>query len=238
MKKIFFLISISFALVSSSCSYLQSQTSNSSLNAQEFSDKIKRSSDASIVDVRTPEEFDKGHLVNAKNVDWNGDNFETDIEALDKNKPVFVYCLSGGRSSSAVNKMHALGFTEIYELKGGIMKWRAANLPEEAKIKSAGMTTAQFENLITSEKLVLVDFYADWCAPCKKMKPYLEEISNEMHDKVMVIRINADENQEICSMLKIDALPVLQLYKAKQQVWNNEGFISKDDVVKVIQSKK
>ena len=238
MKKFNFPLLVAFFLTVSSCSYIQSQTSNTTLNAQDFSDKIKQLPEATIVDVRTPEEFDKGHLINAKNVDWNNDNFEDQITILDKNKPVLVYCLSGGRSSSAAAKMRVMGFSDIYELKGGIMKWRAANLPEIAKTLSAGMSQTQFANLTKSDKLVLVDFFADWCAPCKKMKPYLEEISNDMHDKVLVIRINADENQEICKALKIDALPVLQLYKANTLVWKNEGFISKEEVVKVLQTQK
>ena len=78
---------------------------------------------------------------------------------------------------------------------------------------------------------MLVDFYADWCGPCKKMKPYLEEIASDMKDKVMVVRINADDNQGLCKELKIDALPVLQLYKNKTLSWNYSGFIGKDSVV-------
>jgi thioredoxin len=77
-----------------------------------------------------------------------------------------------------------------------------------------------------------VDFYADWCAPCKKMKPYLDEISTEMADKVVVLRINADDNKQLCKDLKIDALPVLHVYKNAVKTWTNVGFIEKADVVK------
>ena len=66
------------------------------------------------------------------------------------------------------------------------------------------------------------------------MKPYLEEISKEMSDKVVVIRINADENKSLCKELKIDGLPVLQLYKGQQLTWSNTGYIEKADVVKKI----
>ena len=103
---------------------------------------------------------------------------------------------------------------------------------ENTKAKSAGMTKQQFDALLISDKLVLIDFYADWCGPCKKMKPYLEEISKEMSDKVVVIRINADDNQALCKELKIDALPVLQVYKNKTMTWSNVGMIEKADVVK------
>jgi thioredoxin-like negative regulator of GroEL len=63
------------------------------------------------------------------------------------------------------------------------------------------------------------------------MKPYLEEISKDMADKVVVIRINADDNQALCKELKIDALPVLQLYKNKALIWVNSGFIEKEIIL-------
>jgi thioredoxin len=94
------------------------------------------------------------------------------------------------------------------------------------------MTLADFTKLTNSNKIVLVDFYADWCGPCKKMKPYLEEISKDMADKVEVVRINSDDNQELCKLLNIDALPTLQVYKKNKMTWSNIGFIEKAEVVK------
>ena len=130
--------------------------------------------------------------------------------------------------------MRASGFKEVYEMEGGIMKWRGANLPEMTANTEAstGMTKQQFEEMLNSDKMVLIDFYADWCAPCLKMKPYLDEITKDMADKVVVIRVNADDNQALCKELQIDALPVLQLYKNKTLVWTNVGFIEKVDVIK------
>ena len=225
------------SILFNSCSNGQTQTTDTNLSATEFSVKIKEMPTAPVLDVRTPEEFSKGHLQNALNYNWNGSDFQKQISTLDKSKPVFVYCLSGGRSSSAANQMRSDGFKEVYELNGGIMKWRAANLPETTAntTASTGMSKQQFDALLTSDKLVLIDFYADWCAPCKKMKPYLDEISKDMADKVVVIRINADDNQQLCKELKIDALPVLQLYKNKTMTWTNTGYISKGDVLKQLE---
>ena len=225
------------ALLLNSCNIGQTQNTQTNLSATEFADKIKELPNATIIDVRTPDEFSKGHLVNANNYDWNGDEFEKQIAPLDKSKPIFVYCLSGGRSSSAASKMRSDGFKTVFELDGGIMKWRGANLPEttDNTVTSKGMSKMQFDALLNSDKLVLIDFYADWCAPCKKMKPYLDEISKDMADKVIVIRINADDNQALFKELKIDALPVLQLYKNKTLTWTNTGFIDKAEVVKQLQ---
>jgi thioredoxin 1 len=225
------------AILFNSCSSGQTNGIKTNLSATEFADKIKELPTAKLIDVRTPDEFSKGHLANANNYDWNGTEFDNQIALLDKSEPVFVYCLSGGRSSSAANKMRSDGFTQVYEMDGGIMKWRGENLPEttDNAVVSNGMSKQQFDALLISDKLVLIDFYADWCAPCNKMKPYLEEISNDMADKVVVIRINADDNKALCKELKIDALPVLQLYKNKTLSWTNIGFIEKAEVVKQLQ---
>lgn len=88
-----------------------------------FFEKIKRTPNEQLIDVRTPEEFATQKIENAKNINLNGSDFESKIALLDKKKPVLVYCKAGGRSSIAVKKMAELGFTEIYELEGGILNW-------------------------------------------------------------------------------------------------------------------
>ncbi len=237
MKKYIVIGLATFAILLNSCTNSQSQNTKTNLLASEFSEKIKAMPTVPIIDVRTPEEFSKGHLPNAKNIDWRGNDFDKQVASLDKTKPVFVYCLSGGRSSSAASAMRASGFKEVYELDGGIMKWRGANLPETTAntVASTGMNKQQFEAMLNSDKMVLIDFYADWCAPCLKMKPYLDEITKDMADKVVVMRVNADDNQALCKELQIDALPVLQLYKNKTLTWSNVGFIEKADVLKKLQ---
>ncbi|MBS1685114.1 MAG: thioredoxin fold domain-containing protein [Bacteroidetes bacterium] len=238
MKKNFLFLSILTGILLYSCSQSQATGSGGELNVTDFAAKVKQLPDAPILDVRTPGEYEKGHLDKAKNIDWNGSDFDTQITGLDKSKPVLVYCLSGGRSGAAAAHMREAGFKEVYEMAGGIMKWRAADLPlvtGNAPAKATGMTQEQFAAMVKSDKLVLVDFYADWCAPCQKMKPYLMEIKDDMKDKVEVVRINADDNQTLCKDLKIDALPVLQLYRAGQLTWTNQGYISKEEVVKKLQ---
>jgi thioredoxin 1 len=237
MKKTMVFLTLLTAFILNSCSgnAQQGQTANYNLDAVGFAEKINEVPTAPVVDVRTPEEFSNGHLRNAKNIDWNGSEFEAGIETLNKENPVFVYCLSGGRSHAAAEKMRSLGFKSVYELDGGIMKWRAANLPEE-NANNAGMTTAEFEKLLDIDKKVLIDFYAAWCAPCKKMAPYLEEMKTEMADSVVIIRIDADNNQALAKSLNIDALPNLLLYKNKQIVWKNTGFIEKEALIKNIRT--
>ncbi|MBZ0206182.1 MAG: thioredoxin fold domain-containing protein [Flavobacteriales bacterium] len=203
------------------------------LNAQEFQQKIKELPKATLLDVRTPQEFANGHLAHALNWDWNNREFKKQVAQLDKTEPLLVYCLSGGRSGAAMKALERNGFQEVYELKGGIMKWRSAGLPETTGTATAtsGMTKAEFDALTANDKVVLVDFYADWCAPCKRMKPYLDEISKDMADRVVVVRIDADANSELCKAMGVDALPVLHVYKNKQLTWQNTGYIGKERVV-------
>jgi thioredoxin 1 len=234
MTKYLSIILATIAIVFNSCTNGQSTPSGPSIPAIAFSKKISELPDAPVIDVRTPREFSQGHLNNAINYDISTSEFNTKIASIDKSKPVLVYCLTGSRSTYAVRYMQSIGFKEVYELNGGIIKWRAASLPETTvnALASTGMSKQQFDNLLVTDKLVLIDYYADWCAPCKKMKPYLDEISRDMADKVVVVRINADENRALCKELKIDAIPVLQIYKNKTLIWTNTGFIEKEAVVK------
>lgn len=205
-----------------------------SLTVKEFYQKIDTDKDVQLVDVRTPVEFLNGHLLNAMNIDWKADDFEEKSRALDKSKPVFVYCMSGPRSTAASTKLQEMGFENVYVMEGGMMKWRNADLPEIEKSASAGMTVEHYNSLLKSETLVLVDFYAEWCAPCRRMEPYLKKIASEMPDKVKIIRINADENTELCKELNVSALPVLKLYKNNNVIWENLGFVEELEVQKQI----
>jgi rhodanese-related sulfurtransferase len=72
-----------------------------------------------LVDVRTPQEYNQGHYPNAQNIDYLNNSFRTEIQKLDKTKPIAIYCKSGNRSSQAMEVMKQLGFVEIYELRGG-----------------------------------------------------------------------------------------------------------------------
>lgn len=76
-----------------------------------------------LIDVRTPEEFQEGHLENARNMNYYDDDFKEQLSVLDKSQKVYVYCKKGGRSASAAELLSEMGFTEIYDLEGGIDNW-------------------------------------------------------------------------------------------------------------------
>ena len=200
------------------------------MKPEDFAQKINSTFQPQILDVRTPKEFSDQHLENAVNINWNGDDFDKKVAELDKSKPVFVYCLSGGRSSKASGKLAELGFKEIYEMEGGIVKWNASRLAKKSN-ETIGMTLAEYEKLLVSDKKVLINFYADWCAPCVKMKPYITKMQKDLKD-VTIIRLDADANKTLLTELKIEELPTLLLYENKEVKWRHSGFISEDDLTK------
>lgn len=219
-----FLLLLSFTAI-----FCNGQTTN--VEAAVFAEKIKTTPNAQILDVRTPEEFASEHIDKAVNINWLANDFMVNTGKLDKSKAVFVYCKSGGRSAKAVAKLQELGFNSIYELQGGILKWNAAGLskPED---KIIGMCSQEYAELLNTDKKVLIDFYAEWCAPCKIMTPYLLQMQKDLADKVVIIRLNADENKTLMKEMKIDELPTLLLYENKEVKWKHSGFITEEDLKK------
>jgi thioredoxin len=113
------------------------------------------------------------------------------------------------------------------------LKWDAEGLSKPSD-KIIGMGSQEYDELLNADKRVLIDFYAEWCAPCKKMTPYLTKMQTELADKVVIIRLNADENKTLMHDLKIDELPTLLLYENKEVKWKHSGFISEEDLKKIL----
>lgn len=82
-----------------------------------------------LIDVRTPQEYESGHLTHSENLDFYDENFEAELDKLDKNVPVCIYCKSGGRSAKAAEILKKKGFKAVYKLDGGIMRWEKDSLP-------------------------------------------------------------------------------------------------------------
>ena len=93
------------------------------LSPTEYKAQIENA-EVQLVDVRTPNEYKSGHIKNAQNIDFYSPSFANQFEKIDKEKPVYVYCRSGMRSAQASKKLVAMGFKEIYDLKGGFLNWK------------------------------------------------------------------------------------------------------------------
>ncbi|HEY6955712.1 MAG TPA: rhodanese-like domain-containing protein, partial [Flavisolibacter sp.] len=137
------------------------------ISVQDFAKGISQNN-MQLLDVRTQDEYNSGHLKNAFLADWiNKQAFKERIQYLDKNKPVYTYCLSGGRSKAAAQWLQQQGFKEVHNLEGGIMAWKNENEPVEGVQQVPQMTADQFTKSLPPDKTVLVDIGAEWCPPCK-----------------------------------------------------------------------
>lgn len=232
-----FALFFSLTFVLPSCTQGLSNTASGSVTASDFAKKIDEMPDAAMVDVRTPGEFAAGHIQGAVNANIGGPEFAALIATLDKSKPVLVYCLSGSRSLSAVRRLTAAGFPEVYELSGGLMKWRAANLPlvTGADGPAPGMSVADMQAELNTDKYVLIDFYATWCLPCRKMEPYFAEIAAERPDAVKVLRVDVDKNPLIAQKFGVQALPTIMLVKDQKILWTKEGYYEKSALLEGVQ---
>ena len=94
--------------------------------------------------------------------------------------------------------------------------------------------SAEFQTILQQNKPVLVDFYADWCGPCKIIKPYIDELAEKYPDDLKVIRIDTDKNPDVSGALSITQLPTLKVYKAGKETWQQIGAIPKEQIEKAI----
>lgn len=119
-----------FTVFLASCTNGQNKTADGSIaenvNVEAFETHI---ASAQVVDVRTPQEWNEGIIEGAMKANFYDADFKTQLEKLDKEKPVAVYCKVGGRSGQAMSMLQEMGFKEVYNLKGGMDAWKSASKP-------------------------------------------------------------------------------------------------------------
>lgn len=210
-----------------------------SSNAQEKVDaetmeKVIAKPQTQILDVRTAEEYKGGHMPNSVNIDWKErTKFEEAIKNLDKDQPVYVYCLGGGRSKQASEFLTEQGY-KVYDYSGGMMDWRNAEKPEikpDNNKEVKGLSSEDFDKIIHSSDVVLVNFSAVWCVPCQELKPTIEKIEKEQANKVKVVKIDADQNKTLMKVLNVRGIPQLLLFKKGEIIWNKTGVPSEGEIL-------
>ncbi len=222
---------LSFLLSFTAISFLCQAQVKTSLTTTEFEYELAGKDSIQLLDVRTPVEYAGGHLQGALLADWKDkDEFSRRIGFIDKNKPVYIYCLGGGRSEAAAEKMRAMGFKEVFELKGGINAWKAANKKVEGKSDAKQMSIDEFNMAIKSDQFVLVDFGAEWCPPCKKMEPVLKNLQKNNPDKFTLFKVDGGKDEDILKQYSVTALPVFILFKDGKQVWRRDGIAAEKEI--------
>lgn len=194
-----------------------------------FSEAIK-SQNIQILDVRTADEYKSGHLKNSLQANWlNRAEFDDRTSHLDKSKPIFIYCLSGGRSGAAAEVLTAKGYT-VTNLEGGINAWKRENRPLEGVDPNTPQTSMpSYEGQVKSTSIVLVDFGAEWCPPCKKMEPVLNDFMKENSSKLTLIKMDGGIETTLMKSLNVEALPTFILYKNGVEVKRKQGLVSKEE---------
>lgn len=208
------------------------------LSPIEFENSLKAADNSILIDVRTPEEYSSSHLDKSINLNVHASNFETEIAKLDKDAAVFVYCKSGARSGAAADILMNAGFANVYDLDGGLLNWQAKNLPIVANNKAAlnKYTLAEYNQVIDSNKLVLVDFYADWCGPCKMMAPHIKSVKEKYGDKLTILKVDTDKSQDIGRHFNISGIPLVKVYFEGKEVYDRTGYHKQEELEEVLKS--
>ena len=96
---------------------------------------------------------------------------------------------------------------------------------------------SKFNDLINGEVPVLLDIYANWCAPCKVLSPILKEIKSDFKESLIILKIDIDKNNMLCEKLQVKGVPALILYKSGKLIWKQSGLISKNEIKSTIENK-
>ena len=95
---------------------------------------------------------------------------------------------------------------------------------------------SSFNTIINTGTLVLVDFFADWCAPCKMLAPILKQVKEELNDKIKIIKIDVDKNQVLSTKFQVRGVPTMILFKNGKQLWRQSGVLQKEQILNVVKS--
>lgn len=192
-----------------------------------------------VLDVRTPQEVAEGSIDGASFINFYDEAFKAKINFIQKQKPVYVYCKMGGRSSQAADMLIAAGFKEVYNLDGGLSGWMDAGLPvtdatvaPDENIKQ--LTLAEFNTMLDTDMPVLVDFHTTWCAPCRKMAPIVDRLATEYEGRIKILRLDVDKSKEVAEAFGVKGVPVFVIFKNGEKTFTHTGLMEETKLISVL----
>ena len=97
--------------------------------------------------------------------------------------------------------------------------------------------STSFDTIIKSEKPVLIDFFATWCGPCKTVAPILKQVKDNLGERITILKIDVDKNQELSSKYQVRGVPTMILFQNGKQLWRQSGVLTKEEIIKNIVEK-
>lgn len=208
-----------------SAAFAQPEKPEGLLPIDQFALQVKAQAIPQLIDARSAEEFALNHIPDAINVNLQTEGYETLVKGISQSKPVFVYSIANGRSVALATDLRKKGFKEVYVLDGGIGAWTGSGNPLYSTAKK-GLTLSEYNQILASNKLVLVDIGSKYCGSCKKVKPILETLRQQHGDALKIVEIELEESPALIASLKtVSSFPYLILYKQGEVVLKRAGLI-------------
>jgi rhodanese-related sulfurtransferase len=219
MKKVIILSAISILGISA----FAQKTNPDLISVDSFAAKISKQQTPQIIDVRTPQEFSINHIEGATYVNLKDDNHLDGLKSFNKTKPVFIYAIQNNRPDQLAQELHANGYTEVYELKGGIASWIGNGQKYYTSVKD-NISLTDYKKTLADNKIVLVEIGTKYCGLCAKAKVIIDSLQDDHNSSYKVVQLELYNNPQLVSELgEVPSVPTILLYKDGQVIWKRSG---------------